>query len=251
MQVAIFGGVNAVPAPYTTRQCDVGHRRCGCRSRRHGNQLRFWRCWRVRHGRVVFVIVRFFCHAPHQQALLGRLRRDALGEEFVAGVECRGLFDVVAVDARFLSQRSVTARPAHSAEDCRRHALFMTMSVERAVEDRAGRRRGRLRLDAALDTADDGQVAGLLVRRAVQRDELQHDMGKMAKSQRRIHACPSLLGSSTSSRVAANCRSVVVLAQPFSDVTWRVCSGQGCSGKNGVCLARVHDLHQTCPSGPR
>ena len=28
--------------------------------------------------------------------------------------------------ARFLSQRSVTARAAQSAEDCRRHALFMT-----------------------------------------------------------------------------------------------------------------------------
>ena len=37
---------------------------------------------------------------------------------------------------------------------------------------------------------------------------------------------------------------MVVVAQPFSEMTWRVLSGQGCSGKTGVCLAGVHDLHQ-------
>ena len=43
----------------------------------------------------------------------------------------------------------------------------------------------------------------------------------LAVSQRRIHACPSLLRFSTLSNVAVNCRIVVaVMAQPFSDVTW-------------------------------
>ena len=43
----------------------------------------------------------------------------------------------------------------------------------------------------------------------------------LAVSQRRIHACSSLLRFSTLSNVAMNCRIVVaVMAQPFSGVTW-------------------------------
>ena len=43
----------------------------------------------------------------------------------------------------------------------------------------------------------------------------------LAVSQRRIHACSSLLRFSTLSNVAMNCRIVVaVVAQPFTDVTW-------------------------------
>ena len=38
--------------------------------------------------------------------------------------------------------------------------------VERAVDDRAGQRGARLRLDAALEAAEDDHVAGLQVRRA-------------------------------------------------------------------------------------
>ena len=41
----------------------------------------------------------------------------------------------------------------------------------------------------------------------------------LAMSQRRIHDCHSLLGFITSSRVAVSCRIVVVVAQPFFDVT--------------------------------
>ena len=48
--------------------------------------------------------------------------------------------------------------------------------VEGAVEDKAGWRGGRLRLDAALERAEDGHVAMLRVRRAVRRDEAQHDL---------------------------------------------------------------------------
>ena len=47
-------------------------------------------------------------------------------------------------------------------------------AVERAVEDEAGKRGARLRLDAALEAVEDGHVAGLQVRSAVRRDEGQH-----------------------------------------------------------------------------
>ena len=55
----------------------------------------------------------------------------------------------------------MTARAAHSAED---------------VDDGAGKRGARLRLDAALEAAEDGHVAGLQVRRASWREEAQHDV---------------------------------------------------------------------------
>ena len=81
---------------------------------------------------------------------------------------------VPVVHARFLSHRSVTARDAHSVEDWRGHDLV----VENTVEDRAGQRRGRLRLDAALEAAEDGHVAGLQVRSASWWDEAQQDMNE-------------------------------------------------------------------------
>ena len=67
------------------------------------------------------------------------LRLDVPGEELIVGLECRGLCNDLpelgvgarasdahpVVHALFSSQRSVTARDAHSAEDWRRHAWFM------------------------------------------------------------------------------------------------------------------------------
>ena len=47
--------------------------------------------------------------------------------------------------------KSATARDANSADDCRRHVHHDV--VESAVEHR---RRGRVRLDAALEAAEDG-----------------------------------------------------------------------------------------------
>ena len=77
--------------------------------------------------------------------------------------------------------------------------------------------------------AEDGHVAGLQVGRASWWDEAQYDVNfsfmtakvaslawMLAMSQRRIHACPSLIGFSMSSRMAASCRNVVVVAQPSS-----------------------------------
>ena len=72
----------------------------------------------------------------------------------------------------------------------------------------------------------------------------------LAVSQRRIHACSSLLRFSTLSRLAASCRIVVVVAQPFSDVTWRVCSGKGCSGKTASVLPAC-TICTSMSSGPR
>ena len=80
------------------------------------------------------------------------------------------------VHAWSLSQRSVTTRGAHLAEGCRRHALFMTTSSNEPSKDGAGQRCARLRLDAALEAAEDGHVAGLQVRRASWREEAQYDV---------------------------------------------------------------------------
>ena len=86
-----------------------------------------------------------------------------------------------------------------------------------------------MRLDAALEAAEDGNVAGLHVGRLVRRVDAEYDVKEL-----RLHGgqgalagvdaghvpgCPSLLGFITSSNVAASCRSVVAVAQPFSDVT--------------------------------
>ena len=83
--------------------------------------------------------------------------------------------------------------------------------VERAVDDGAGESGARLRLDAAREAAENGEVAGLQAGGTVR--------WMLAMSQRRIHACPCLPGFLTSSRAVVSCRSVVVLAQPVSDVT--------------------------------
>ena len=125
-----------------------------------------------------------------------------------------------------------------------------------SLEDGASKSGARLRLDAALEGVEDCHVAGLQVRRAVRRDEAQYDVRKLrlhgdhgglggadaGMSQRRIHDCPSLPGFSTSSRAVVSCRIVVVVAQPFSDVMsvlW-----PGLLRQDGVCLVRVHDVHQ-------
>ena len=85
-----------------------------------------------------------------------------------------------------------------------------------------------------LDVLGEELVTGMERRGASWREEAQYDMNfsfmavivpslawMLAVSQRRIHACSSLLRFSTLSNVAMNCRIVVaVMAQPFSDVTW-------------------------------
>ena len=126
--------------------------------------------------------------------------------------------------------------------------------VERAVEDGAGKSGAH----AALEAAEDGHVAGLQERRAVLRDEAQHDVRELClhggqgglagvdaglvpekdprlsflacihhvvqggrELQDRCRRCPAFLG-----------RDVMSVLQP------------GLLRQDGVCLGRVHDLHQ-------
>ena len=179
------------------------------------------------------------------RALRGRAPARCAWRRAHRGVECRGFRHSIAEIAVTLgTQATPTSRPhlvcVAQVHDCasrpfgRRRAppcLVHGQAFERAVEDGVSRSVARLRLDAALEAAEDGHVTGLEVQRALWREEAQHDVwerrphGGQASlawmlAMRRIHACPSLLGFSTLSRVAVSCRSVVVVAQPFSDVTW-------------------------------
>ena len=52
----------------------------------------------------------------------------------------------------------------------------MAKPSNEAVDDGAGKSAARLRLDAALEAAEDGHVAGLQVRSASWRDEAQYDV---------------------------------------------------------------------------
>ena len=205
------------------------------------------------------------------------LRLDVLGEELIVGMERRGLRHGIAeLGVAACAQAMPSSYPRlvllAQVRDCascpfgRRLAppcFVHGQASEGAIEDGAGKRGARLRMDAALEAAEDGHVAGLQVRRAVRREEAQHDVWEsglhggqgglagvmLAMSQRRIHACPSLPRLSTSSNVASR-RIVVVVAQPLSDVTWRVRSGQVSPGKTASVLPAC-TICTSVSSGPR
>ena len=91
------------------------------------------------------------------------LRLDVPGEELIVGVECRGLCDGLAelgvaacaqamhpvVHALFSSQRSVTARDAPLGRRLAPPCFVHGQAFEGAVDDGAGKRGARLRLDEA------------------------------------------------------------------------------------------------------
>ena len=54
--------------------------------------------------------------------------------------------------------------------------LVQCQAVEGAIKDGAGKSGARLRLDEALEAAEDGHVARLQVRRALWREEGKHDV---------------------------------------------------------------------------
>ena len=54
--------------------------------------------------------------------------------------------------------------------------LYSWPAFESAIEDGAGKSGARLRLDAALEAAEDGQVARLQEGRAMRQDEAQYDV---------------------------------------------------------------------------
>ena len=132
---------------------------------------------------------RLFCHGAFRQALVSRLWLDVLGRGH--GVP-RSVFDGLAeVVVAAYAQPAPSGAPdlvfVAEVRDCascpfgRRLAppcLDHDHVVERAVEDGAGKGGARLRLDPALEAAEDGHVAELQVRSAVRLDEAQHDVRK-------------------------------------------------------------------------
>ena len=109
---------------------------------------------------------------------------DLSREQRASGVQLVGLFNSLAdfgvalcaqltpyvLQTLFSSQRSATARAAHG------------QAFERVVEDGAGKSGARLRLDAALEAAEDGHVVGLQERRASWREECEYDVWESARS---------------------------------------------------------------------
>ena len=127
---------------------------------------------------------------PSPRVFGSGLRLDVLGEELIVGVWCSGLCDGiaelgVAACAQALPSscpRLVLLAQVRGCARCpfgRRLAppcFVHGQAFEGAVDDGAGKRGACLSLDAALEAAEDGHVAGLQVRRAVRRDEAQHDV---------------------------------------------------------------------------
>ena len=113
-----------------------------------------------------------------------------LGEEFVVGVERPGFRHsiaetVVALCAQATPSRAPDLVLAQEVCDCARCPLGRRLAppcfvhgqaFEGVVKDGAGKRGARLPFDAALEAAEDGHVAGLKVRRALWREEAQHDV---------------------------------------------------------------------------
>ena len=107
-------------------------------------ELRPKRCWRAWHGRVVFDVWRF-CHGSFHRVSSG-----SICFANTSPVACSSLAFASAsqkssslcarkrrhpvVQALFSSQRSLIARHAHAVDDCRRHALCITMASNRLFE---------------------------------------------------------------------------------------------------------------------
>ena len=110
-------------------------------------------------------------------------------EELAFGVEFGGVCDgsvelVIAVCAQLAPSRAPDLVLGQDVRDCARcpfgrglapPGLIHDQLVEGAIEDGAGKSGARLCLDAALEAAEDGHVARLQVRRALWREEAQHN----------------------------------------------------------------------------
>ena len=189
-----------------------------------------------------------------------------LGEEFIAGIESRGhRHGIAEIVAAVGAKATPTSRPrlvfvaqvrdCASRLFCRRLAspcFVHGQAFEGAIEHRAGKSGARLRLDAALETAEDGHVAGLQVRRAVRRDEAQHDVRESGPHGGQC----DLAGPEKDPRLSflAWVQHFVQCGCELQDRGHRgpavlrcdVASAlrPGLLKQNGVCLASVHDLHQ-------
>ena len=108
-------------------------------------------------------------------------------------MDCRGLcdgsFEVgIAVGTQWTPPSCPSLVLVAEVRDCascpfgRRLAppcLVHGQAFEGAIEDGAGKSGARLRLDAALEAAEDGHVAGLQVRSASWREEAQYDVREL------------------------------------------------------------------------
>ena len=193
-----------------------------------------------------------------------------LGEELVAGMECRGLCDGIfevgiAVGTQWTPPscpRLVLVAEVRDSASCGRRLAPLCFvhgqAFKGAIEDGAGKSGARLRLDAALEAAEDGHVAGLQVRRASWRDEAQYDVWESG-----LHGGQGCLGGVDAGHVPEKDprlsffswvhhvvqtgrelqdrgrRGPAVLQCDVASVLW-----PGLLRQDGVCLARVYDLHQ-------
>ena len=131
-------------------------------------------------------------------------------------------------------------------------------AVEGAVKEEAGKCGACLSLDAALEAAEDGHVAGLQVRRAVRRDEAQHDVrecgphggqgglagvdaGHVPEKDPRL-SLPAWIEHVVQTGLELQERRRRSPAVLRCDVVGAL--RPGLLRQDGLCLARVHDLHE-------
>ena len=201
MQAAISGEEEALTRSSLVHQAQRGapfqdgHRRRGCRSRRHVDQLSSASaCGGVPSS-----------SSSESSAMVHTGGPSSAGSGSIcfankSPVACSSLaFSTASWNSSSLWARKRRQPVVHAWLSSQKSVSCLVHDhvVERAVDDGAGKRGARLRLDAAL-----GHVAGLPKRSAVRRDE--HDVkelrrhgdhgGLLAMTQRRIHDCPSLLG---------------------------------------------------------
>ena len=202
---------------------------------------------------------------------------DVLGEEFSAGVECRGLCDGIAeLGVAAFAQAMPSSCPrlvlVAQVRDCASCPLGRRLAppcsvhgqaFEGAIEDGAGKSGASLRLDAALEAAEDGHVAGLQVRRALWREEAQYDVWESA-----LHGGQGGLAGVDAGHVPQEDPQLSLPAWIHHVVqTGRELQERGRRGpavlrcdvasalrpgllrQNGVCLARLHGPAPACPAG--
>ena len=154
----------------------------------------------------------------------------------------------------FSSQRSVTARAAHSADDCRSHFLFMAKPSNEPSRTEQARMALACVWMQLLKAAEDGHVTRLQVQSASWWDEAQHDVWESG-----LHGGQSGLAGVDAGHVPAL---VLLCSGSARCPMWRELQERRRGGpavlgrdvvsvlrpgllwQDGVCPARVHNLHQ-------
>ena len=215
-------------------------------------------------GRVVFVVCRL-CHGPFhgvfgraparcawRRAHRGHGARRPLRRPRGTRRCCLRASHAIQLSTPFFSShKSVAARDAHSAEDWRRHALFMARPSKEPPRTERAR--------VALEAAEDGHVAGLQVRRASWREECEYDVWRSG-----LHGGQGALAGVDAGRVPekdprfsffARVQHVVQCGCELQDrgrrdgpAVLRPDVVSVLLGQDGVCLDRLHDHMSSGPS---